>query len=86
MSNPHKTKWVKLNKKVFFYQFEIIFKKFFQFQKNNQNVNYPRTIFFKYFINIIKENKEIKKYKKLNVTIKDKNYFVDYFVSERKKK
>jgi hypothetical protein len=86
MLNPHKTKWVKPYKKVYFYEFENIFEQNFTvLEKQPECKCYPRTLFFKYFVNITKENKEIKKYKKLNVTIKDKNYFVGYFVSERKK-
>ena len=86
MLNPHKTKWVKPYKKVFFNEFNFISKQNFTvLEKQPKCKCHPRTLFFEYFKNITKENKEIKNYKKTKVNITDKNNFVGYFVSERVK-
>ena len=82
--NPHKTKWVKPYRKVYFEEFENITKQNFTvLEKQPKCKCYPRTLFFKYFSNITKKNNEIENYKTTNINITDKNYFVGYFVSER---
>lgn len=82
--NPHKTKWVKPYRKVYFREFDYISKQNFTvIEKQPKCKCYPRTLFFKYFSNITKKNNEIENYKTTNINITDKNYFVGYFVSER---